>query len=117
MDVTFKILAVILAGIAAYFLWQGNADRAFAAAVFGAISFFLSVRFQVKARLKEREAEDERRRAEEEEAGEEEEEYDEEEFENFDPPRLNDQTAAGRLIDDRRTTDQEKSRTTDKEKI
>ncbi|HEY0460299.1 MAG TPA: hypothetical protein VGC97_14265 [Pyrinomonadaceae bacterium] len=57
MDITFKILAVILAGVAAYFLWQGNADRAFAAAVFGAVSFFLSVRFQVRGRLNQREAE------------------------------------------------------------
>ena len=69
MDIAFKILAVILAGVAAYFLWQGNADRAFVAAVFGAVSFFLSVRVQVKRRLNAREAareaaweEEERRR-------------------------------------------------------
>jgi hypothetical protein len=57
METAFKILAVILAGVAAYFLWQGKADRAFVAAVFGAVSFFLSVRVQVKGRLREREAE------------------------------------------------------------
>jgi cellobiose-specific phosphotransferase system component IIC len=57
MDITFKILAVILAGVAAYFWWQGYTDRAFAAAVFGAVSFFLSVRFQVRGRLDQREAE------------------------------------------------------------
>ena len=56
MEIVFKILAVILAGVAAYFLWQGNADRAFVSAVFGAVSFFLSVRFQVKERLRQREA-------------------------------------------------------------
>lgn len=55
MERVFQILAVILAGIAAYFLWQKNADGAFVAAVLGAVSFFLSVRFQVKARLKQRE--------------------------------------------------------------
>jgi len=48
---------VILIGIAAFFWWRGNADGLFIAAVFGAVSFFLSVRFQVKGRLKEREAE------------------------------------------------------------
>ena len=58
MESVFKIAAVILAGIAAYFLWQGNGERAFITAVFGAVSFFLSVCFQVKARIKQREAEE-----------------------------------------------------------
>ncbi len=52
MDSLFQILAVILIGVAAFFLWNGNADAAFASAVFGAVSYFLSIRFQVKARLK-----------------------------------------------------------------
>ncbi|MEJ7701892.1 MAG: hypothetical protein WKF71_19945 [Pyrinomonadaceae bacterium] len=52
MDKLFQILAVILIGVAAFFLWNDNADAAFASAVFGAVSFFLSIRFQVKARLK-----------------------------------------------------------------
>lgn len=84
MELFFKILAVILAGVAAYFIWQGNADRAFASAVFGAVSFFLSVRFEVKERLKIREAEREeaeRRREEEEE------EF--EEYEEDESPQLN----------------------------
>lgn len=51
----FQILAVVLAGLAAYFLWAGNTDWLFLAAVAGAVSFFLSVRFQVKERLKRRE--------------------------------------------------------------
>jgi len=55
----FQILAVILAGVAAYFLWSDNTDAMFVAAVFGAVSFFLSIRFQVKERLKQRQ--DERR--------------------------------------------------------
>ncbi len=46
----FQIVAVILAGIAAYFLWTGNKDGGFVAAVLGAVAFFLSVRFQVKER-------------------------------------------------------------------
>lgn len=53
----FQVLAFILAAIAAYFLWQENNDAMFAAAVLGAVSFFLSMRFQVKARLKQREDE------------------------------------------------------------
>ncbi len=52
MDRIFQILAVILIGVAAFFLWNNNADAAFASAVFGAVSFFLSIRFQVKTRLK-----------------------------------------------------------------
>lgn len=53
----FQIVAVILAGIAAYFWSQDNTDGMFVAAVLGAVSFFLSIRFQVKARLKQRESE------------------------------------------------------------
>lgn len=58
MEKIFQIAAVVLAGIAAYFLWQGNGDRAFITAVFGAVCFFLSVRFQVKARNEKREREE-----------------------------------------------------------
>lgn len=53
----FQILAVILIGVAAFFLWNGNKDGVFITAVLGAVSFFLSVRFQVKERLKQRENE------------------------------------------------------------
>lgn len=58
MERLFQILAVILAGVAAFFLWKGNKDGTFVAAVFGAVCFFLSVRFQVKERLKKREQEE-----------------------------------------------------------
>ncbi len=51
----FQIIAVILIGVAAFFLWNGNKDGVFIAAVLGAVSFFLSIRFQVKERLKEKE--------------------------------------------------------------
>ncbi len=57
MVLLFKALAVILAGVAAYFLWQGNRDGAFLATVFASVSFFLSIRFEVKARNEAREAE------------------------------------------------------------
>lgn len=57
MERIFQIVAVILAGIAAYFLWDGNGDGAFVAAVLGCVAFFLSVRFQVKERNRVREAE------------------------------------------------------------
>ncbi len=53
----FQILAVILAGVAAYFYWIGGNDWFFLSAVAGSVSFFLSIRFQVKDRLKIREAE------------------------------------------------------------
>ncbi len=51
----FQITAVILIGIAAFFLWKGYNDGLFIAAVLGAVSFFLSIRFQVKERLQEKE--------------------------------------------------------------
>jgi len=49
----FQILAVILAGIAAYFLWMENKDGVFVSIVLAACSFFISIRFQAKARLDE----------------------------------------------------------------
>ena len=57
MERFFQILAVILALVAAYFLWAGNRDAFFASAVFAAVSFFLSIRFQVKERNRIRDAE------------------------------------------------------------
>jgi hypothetical protein len=58
MERIFQIIAAILAGIAAYFLWRGNGDGAFISAVAGAVCFFLSVRFQVKERNAIREQEE-----------------------------------------------------------
>lgn len=58
----FQFIAVILAGIAAYFLWTGNGDGAFVSAVLGCVAFFLSVRFQVKERNRIRDAERENAR-------------------------------------------------------
>ena len=58
MERVFQIVAVILAGIAAYFLWTGNKDGAFVSAVLGCVSFFLSIRVQVKERRRSREDEE-----------------------------------------------------------
>lgn len=57
MERLFQILAVILVGIAAFSLWQGNKDATFISAVFGAVSLLISIRFQVKERVKRRETE------------------------------------------------------------
>ncbi len=57
MERFFQIAAVILVGVAAYFLWIGNADGAFISAALGAVSFFLNIRVQIKGRLDERELE------------------------------------------------------------
>ena len=100
MERFFQILAVILAGVAAYFLWQGTADRAFVTAVFGAVSFFLSVRFQVKGRLDQREAE----REEEEKRREEEEEEIEEDLDS-ETLELNEISAKEQTGNRQRTTD------------
>jgi uncharacterized membrane protein YedE/YeeE len=47
LELVFKILAIVLIGIAAFFLWLGNMDAVFFVAVIGAVCFFLSVRFQI----------------------------------------------------------------------
>ncbi|MGI8788541.1 MAG: hypothetical protein ACR2HG_12360 [Pyrinomonadaceae bacterium] len=55
MERLFQIIAVILIGISAFFLWFGKTDALFISAVLGAVCFFLSVRFQVKERMEQRE--------------------------------------------------------------
>lgn len=57
MERIFQISAVILIGVAAFFLWKGNNDAMFVSVVVGAVCFFLSVRFQVKDRMQQREKE------------------------------------------------------------
>lgn len=56
MTLIFQILAVILGGVAAYFLWSDNFDWAFAFVVFAICSYFIGMRFQIKARLEKRKA-------------------------------------------------------------
>ncbi len=53
----FQILAVILAGLAAFLYWKGFTDGLYLATVAACVSFFLSVRFQVKERNRIRDAE------------------------------------------------------------
>lgn len=62
MERVFQIAAVILAAVAAYFLWSGNKDGAFVSVVLGCVSFFLSIRSQVKKRNEVRQAEAEAER-------------------------------------------------------
>jgi len=52
----FQGLAVVLAAAAGFFLWQGQMDAAFVSGVLAAVSFLLSIRFQIKGRLNERAA-------------------------------------------------------------
>ena len=56
MERVFQIVAVMLAGIAAYFLLSGNKDGAFVSVVLGCVAFFLGIRFQVKERNRLRQA-------------------------------------------------------------
>lgn len=59
MERIFQVLAVILIGIAAFFVWRENMDAVFIAATAGAVSFFLSVRFEIGKRVKQRRTEEE----------------------------------------------------------
>jgi hypothetical protein len=59
MERIFQVLAAVLIGVAAFFVWQGNTDAVFVAAALGAVCFFLSVRFQIGERVKQRKAEEE----------------------------------------------------------
>ena len=59
----FQILAAILAGVALFFWWRDNTDWAFASGVCAAASYFLAMRFQMKARVNAADAEKEREEA------------------------------------------------------
>jgi hypothetical protein len=91
MERLFQILAVILAGVAAYFFWQGNTEISFISGVFAAVSFFLSVRFQVRERMRQRVAEEEA----------------EIEEENSETSQLNEIPANEQINNEQRMTDKE----------
>ena len=57
MERSFQIVAVVLAGVAAFFYWRDDGDWAFAAAVLALCAFFLSIRFQIKKRNRLRDME------------------------------------------------------------
>ena len=52
----FKILAAALIGVAAFFFLQNRMDGVFVSVVLGVVSFLLSIRFSIKARLRQHEA-------------------------------------------------------------
>ena len=52
LELTFKILAAVLLGVAAFFLWRNNMDAVFISAVLGAVCFFVSIRFQITEKKK-----------------------------------------------------------------
>lgn len=49
MRTLWLIVAVTLAVVAAVFMWRGNFDAAFVAAVLGVVAWFLNYRTQAKA--------------------------------------------------------------------
>ena len=55
MERFFQAAAVVLIASAAVFFYLGNIDGVFISIVLGCLSYFLSVRTQVKFRLAERE--------------------------------------------------------------
>ena len=57
MERLLQILAVVLLAIAAFFFWRGDSDWPFACVVLGICAFFLSMRFRIKARMLQSEAE------------------------------------------------------------
>ncbi len=58
-ELAFQLLAVAFGAVAAFFLWRGPTEAAFVAGVLGAVSFFLSIRMQVRDRVSQRAAENE----------------------------------------------------------
>ncbi|MBS1796934.1 MAG: hypothetical protein JSS81_24120 [Acidobacteria bacterium] len=107
MDKLFQILAVILAGVAAYFyFWKGDTEKSFIAGVLAAAAFFLNVRFRIKDRLLEAE-EEKKRRGEEENFGDDE-EFEDGEESDIETPRLNEMPARAEFGDEPRTTNDER---------
>ena len=62
-ELLFRLLAMMFIAASAYFLWTGNREGAFVTGALGACSYFLSLRVQIKRRLRQRE-EDEKAAAE-----------------------------------------------------
>ena len=57
MELTFKIIAVVLGIIAAYFIWKGDLDVVFVSLALAACSSLLVMRFRAKQRIADRKAE------------------------------------------------------------
>lgn len=56
------IVALLLAAAAAVFMWRGNFDSAFVAAVLGCVAWFLNYRTHAKATITAADAEEEKLR-------------------------------------------------------
>jgi hypothetical protein len=50
MDRVFQIISIALLAVAAYFFWTRYMEGAFVSVVLACVSFFLSIRFQMKER-------------------------------------------------------------------
>jgi len=57
MEFILQVIAAVLLTIAAFIFWRGDNDWVFAFVVLGICAFFLSMRFRIKARMLQREAE------------------------------------------------------------
>lgn len=51
MELTFKIVAVVLGFVAVYFIWKGDLDAVFVSLVLAACSALLVMRFRAKGRI------------------------------------------------------------------
>ncbi len=51
MELTFKILAIVLGVIGVYFIWKGDLDAVFVSLVLAACSALLVMRFRAKGRI------------------------------------------------------------------
>ncbi len=56
-ELIFQLLAVALGAAAVFFFSQGNTDGTFVMVVLAAVSFLVSLRIQIKARIAVRKAE------------------------------------------------------------
>jgi len=54
MERVLQIIAVVLIGVAAFFLWGDDGEGAFVSAVLGCAAFFMSIRYQAKRRVDKR---------------------------------------------------------------
>ena len=54
----FQALAIVVAAAAGFFLWRVQTDAAFVTGVLAAVSYFISLRIQIKERLAQRSADE-----------------------------------------------------------
>jgi hypothetical protein len=62
-EILFRLLALLFIAAAAYFFWTAYTDGVFVAGVLGVACYFLSLRVQIKRRMRKQETDESEKRS------------------------------------------------------